>query len=511
MLAMLSCVLSEPLGISTTASSCAPQDQWPSSMDSESEIDVFYSSAQVAHGLYRVDSPDLQAAIRPNGSTARSSTSPSAASPLKESFTPVPRSIFPSIDFKQSRTTLERQDSQSTSLSISPEQLRHVPRSNSNLASAFAASLSRPFSFSTSTSSSPPTQPRKRLSPAGSYLGAHPGVNWSTASIFSKATTIAEDPGPAHSLSVSDVEEDIRLVRAPVFKTKLKNQDQFPDEDSASIPLLDPENDWRYRAYRDAYAHMLFVWGLPVAMCEVLKYNGETSPGNVSSTEESSSKLTIGKSTSNFAIPKQGPNIMEICSACNSALPNFVDGHTSHSCSAASRTPLTCLFCTSIIRGLASPCLSCGHVLHSSCRALLLTEQATRALFAFSFSDDTEDQETVTNCVSGCGCHCSTQAIEPPHNISENTDNTEPMPTHSHATAVVDWQEQRDSAQQDEEGEEQEQAWQDVVYESLARNLGGRTLTPKSSQIWRGGDAADGARKRQKSVGSSLRNEEAWG
>ena len=495
MLAMLSCILSEPLG--TSAASYGPH-QWPSSIDSEfSETDDFYPSVQVARGLYHVDSPDLQPATRPNGSTARSSTSPSAASPLKESFTPVPRSIFPSIDFRPSRTTLERQDSQNTSLSVSPEQLRHIPRSNSNLASAFAASLSRPFSFSTSTSSSPPTQPRKRLSPAGSYLGAHPGVSWSTASIFSKTSTIAEDPGPARSLSVSDVEEDIGPVRVPVFKTKLKNQYQFPDDDYASIPLLDPENDWQYRAYRDAYAHMLFVWGLPIAMCEVLKYNGETSPGPWSSTEESS-KLAIGKSTSNVAVTKQGLGIMETCLNCKSALPNLVEGHLCPTCS-ASRTPLTCLFCDSIIRGLASPCLSCGHVLHSSCRAVLITEQANHALFSSSGNDEEG------TCVSGCGCHCSDQAIieidEPrsqPQQISEATELTA---TNEHA-AVVDGQK--------ENGPQEEQAWQDVVYESLARNLGARTLTPKSSQIWRGGDG-DAARKRQKSVRSTLRNEEALG
>ncbi|KAL8787338.1 MAG: hypothetical protein Q9195_007797 [Heterodermia aff. obscurata] len=469
----------EPLGASTT-SSCRPQDQWPSSIDSEySENDAFYPSAQVAHGLYSVDSSDLQTAIRPNGSTARSSTSPSAASPLKESFTPAPRSIFPSIDFKQSRTTLERQDSQSTSLSVSPEQLRHVPRSNSNLASAFAASLSRPFSFSTSTSSSPPTQPRKRLSPAGSYLGAHPGVSWSTASIFSKTSTIAEDPGPAHSLSVSDVEEDIRPVHAPpVFKTKLKNQHQFPDDDSASIPLLNAENEWQYRAYRDAYAHMLFVWGLPIAMCEVLKYNGEPTK---TTTKSEPSDLAIGKPTSHHHLAatqhqQQGLHITQTCPTCNSALPN---GHTCPRCSTSPRPrPLICLFCTSLIRGLASPCFSCGHVLHSSCRALLQT----------LFSTENEEEQEQGTCISGCGCHCSApQAI-----VIDASSSPEPIDTHA------------DPAQ-----EEEEQPWQDVVYESLARNLGG-ALTPKSSQIWRGGE--DGAvRKRQKSVGSGLRNEEAVG
>ncbi len=51
----------------------------------------------------------------------------------------------------------------------------------------------------------------------------------------------------------------------------------------------------------------------------------------------------------------------------------------------------------------------------------------------------------------------------------------------------------------------------DVAYESLARNLGERrALTPKISQIWRGGEAEPN-RERKKSIGSSLRYEERFG
>ena len=66
------------------------------------------------------------------------------------------------------------------------------------------------------------------------------------------------------------------------------------------------------------------------------------------------------------------------------------------------------------------------------------------------------------------------------------------------------------SGPQDRSDGKGEHAWQDVVYESLARNLGGRTLTPRSSQIWRGGDG-DFSRNRKKSVGSNLKNEESFG
>ena len=489
---MLSCVLSEPFSNFSASSFQLENQSQSSSETNDATFDKYYPSTEIAHEHLRLRSPDLQSEGRRREVAARN---PAVASPHKEVSASIPHSVPRNISDGQSRTTLERQDSQGTSLSTSPEQLRRMPRSNSNLASAFTASLSRPFSFNASAPSSPPTQSKKRVSPAGSYLGAPTGAGWGPTSIFGRSSTITEDPRPIPSFSGSDAEEEPAFPQTPVFKTKLKNQQQFPHDGYANVPLLNPEDDWRYRAYRDAYAHMLFVWGMPIAMCEVLKYNGEPLQATASSLKERSG-IGINRMTSSPAKMEQGLCLKDTCSACDAAPVSSPNGQVCRACSSP-RVPLICLFCNSIIRGLASPCLSCGHVLHSSCRSLL-SEQASNAPYT------EEDEEGEEVCISGCGCRCSDHVIievnEAQYQLGKSSQGADTMVAGENA--AVGWQGSK-------EGEE-DHAWQDVVYESLARNLEqSRTLTPRSSQIWRGGDS-DVSRNRKKSVGSNLRMKSPW-
>lgn len=60
-------------------------------------------------------------------------------------------------------------------------------------------------------------------------------------------------------------------------KHTLKNQNMFDDEAHASVPLLNPADASKYAAYRAVYAEQLSVWDLPIARSEVLKFNGLTS------------------------------------------------------------------------------------------------------------------------------------------------------------------------------------------------------------------------------------------
>ena len=494
MLAMLSCVLSEPCG--SRASTSRFHDQWQTSMDPDTTaIESYYPSAELARELFGIRPKEIQVETHPNKIPVATFAGPSMASPQKELSAFVPLQIPRTTNDSANGIGSEHQGYQNTSFSTSPEYLRHVPRSNSGLAGAFAASLSRPFSFATSASSSPPTQPKKRLSPAVSYLGTASGGNWHGPHNIIKPSIIPGGSRPANSLSVSDAEEDKDLSRTPTFKTKLKNQQEFSDDGYADIPLLDPRESQRYKAYRDSYAHMLFVWGMPVAMCEVLKYNTEPSGSSVQSSK-GSSELVIGRNTSNDVERQQGLLLRDTCLTCNAFLASGADGSVCRTCSAP-RSPLVCLLCTSIIRGLASPCLSCGHVLHPACRALLSADQP--------HDDPTiDDDEEIETCVSGCGCRCAEHTVVEieapqcrPRKSGEDVD-----------TVVADGS--AAPGPQDRSDGKGEHAWQDVVYESLARNLGGRTLTPRSSQIWRGGDG-DFSRNRKKSVGSNLKNEEYSG
>lgn len=367
------------------------------------------------------------------------------------------------------RPQLERNWMQTTSISTSPEHHRHATRSSSNLASVLAASISRPFSFSASASSSPPTTyPKKRMSPAGSYLEAPaPVVTWGATSYFGKSSTITEYPHSSRSIVLSNTEDNVSLAQKSVFNTTLKNQDQFHNDGYANLPLLDPDQDILYQGYRKTYAHLLHVWDMPLARCKILKY-GNSMPLRQSS--PASTPLDIGRTntaSSPSAIKHLELDIRNHCTTCSTIFPNHASG-----CPFCMRpqTPLFCLLCASIIRGLSSPCISCGHALHSTCRALLLST---------SVSHSPSIDENMT-CISGCGCNCAAHAVvqvEYPSRRKSSASSTVTGEAETQQNSLI-W---REATPEDEE------AWEDVAYESLARNLGAKYLTPRPSQIWRGG------------------------
>ena len=402
-----------------------------------------------------------------NISQSANSSDASNGNPL----TPFSAGGTPPSIFRSSRSTGDRMDSLATSISASPEQHRQTHRSSSNLASSFAASFSRPFSFSASASSSPPTTYfKKRVSPIGSYTApTSSGVAWGIRNSFNKSLSVLEDPRSGFSLSFSDTEEDGLLSFKPTMDIKLKNQDQFHNDGYSAVPLLDPSKDWQYRAYRESYAHMLHVWNMPMTRCEILKYNyaPPSSPPSLSQSF-APSPLTIGKSAVS-ATPE--PDVLELdlrqhCPKCSAILPPSTSRNGCGSCTTR-RPPLVCLFCASVIRGLASPCLFCGHVLHAACRF------AISSMFPGGVSP-----EEHPHCISGCGCDCTSHiSVEvefPDHRNSSGSVGTTGNTT-VELVGPLDW------------NQADEDVWGDMAYESLARNLGKRYLTPKTSQIWRGG------------------------
>ncbi|KAF9738196.1 hypothetical protein PMIN03_011733 [Paraphaeosphaeria minitans] len=61
------------------------------------------------------------------------------------------------------------------------------------------------------------------------------------------------------------------------IKVTLKNQDHFDDEACVSAPLLDMSKEGLYRAWREQYAELLGCWGFISKRAEVLKFNGLVS------------------------------------------------------------------------------------------------------------------------------------------------------------------------------------------------------------------------------------------
>lgn len=483
MLAMLSCAFSETRSIKPSSVASRISDQKMAAKDQLGQTHSlnknygassgYFQLEQVARSLLEGDSSKSQARSDAGKIIGPfHSANSSIGAPSSDPITPFSIEGTPPLISRPFGTSIERTNSHDTNNSSSPERIRHTHRSSSNLASAFAASLSRPFSFSASASSSPPAiYSKKRLSPAGSYLGApSPGVALAITGSLGKSSTITEDPRLTYSLSLSDTEETAPPKKPTGFVIKLKNQDQFHNDGYGVLPLLDKTQEWRYHAYRKSYAHLLSVWGMTTARCKLLKFDNDlvssfSSPNFVAA----SSILNIGK-TKEIALSHTDGLRLDIashCTRCSTAVPQYLSKHTCSLCK--SRKPsLVCLFCASLIRGLASPCLGCGHVLHSKCRSYL----GSLATSEFSGEDG--------KCISGCGCHCASHAvieIEYPARRKSSSLVSETRYEVSEQEQVVEKDLSQENAHQ----------WEDMAYESLARNLGARYLTPKPSQIWRGG------------------------
>ena len=407
MLAMLACVLDEP----RTLNKSIAKNGFGRSPDHTSHgyrgfANDYYPSEEVARNHSKTLLPSkLAVQVDSQNMISGTRSASSSTGPLSDLST----SDVPPSHFKPSRTSLEHRNSQSTSLSTSPEHYRHTHRSNSNL-SAFAA-FSRPFSFG-SAASPPNSYPKKRSSPVGSYVGNPTSTGtWNTSSLFSRSSTITEDPRSSLSMSVSDTEEDI--VRTPkklVFKTKLKNQDQFHNDGYANVPLLDPSKEWRYRAYREAYAHLLYIWDMPIARAEILKHNrplqSDTSPPFTIAPKATAPFGVLAGAhllNSGYSTENSNPVFRDHCPYCSTLL--LPSQTPSRRCQACSKLPLAplCLLCDAFIRGLSSPCPNCGHVLHASCRQLL-------------------SQASFDECPSGCGCICTdyTTMPLPPSIVAES-------------------------------------------------------------------------------------------
>ena len=438
-------------------------------------------------------------------------------------------------------STIERRSSQTTSLSASPEHQRGFRRSGSNL-SGLGSSFSRPFSFISSAASSPPNAfARKKPSPSGSYLGVtSSNATWTTASNLSKSSIVREGLKGSLNLSISDSEGDTDSAahkKVPTFTTHLKNQAYFHDEGRANITLLKGSADAQCFAYREAYAQMLDVWQLPIARCEMLKFNG-----NILRENPSSRILGRDDTRTVIAALNESPSleVMQVCYRCQGLLPPSSKSFRCPQCYVPKMTP-ACVFCHISIRGLMSPCQSCGHVLHQQCRQELL-------------------QSRIDECPTGCGCTCfghpfvelsyssskltslhqddnqyrlrpsrgtaSTRDVSPAITIVADTDNRSSVHHEpSGQQRPREWRRNSDFAASPllnashnrtrSQGEKTEGA--DVAYESLARNLwagivrgggagagagggnasnNGRStpvpggiarLREKGSQIWRGG------------------------
>ncbi|KAL2356670.1 hypothetical protein BJ546DRAFT_838247 [Cryomyces antarcticus] len=390
MLAMLSCVLAEPAAEKGVSKAIAYASQEvPMSMESPAFSLDYFPSREVAWSLF-IDTPIVSIPSSPGIAQTPVGTFGSAGSsngPWGSDLTPTvpttPHSAGTSPPMLRMRASAAR-PSAGYSFSTSPE-YQHARRSNSSLASAFAASfLSRPFTMAASPS---------RRSRGGKDLSTSAptstGITWGTNTVFAADSASRPTYLPAGAYDEYDegstTEEDEPTTPDYEFKLTLKNQNQFDDEGCVSYPLLDVHQSWKYRAYREAYAHLLRIWGLPLQRSEVLKFNGLTSYFPNEPASGGANSFTIGKTSKDT----QSASDMSFG-------PDFsVAGH--------SQRPwrnTACLVCQHPIAGLHKMCLDCQHVSHLACPVQWVEFEG-------------KQEAGASECETGCGCFCAEHCRAP--------------------------------------------------------------------------------------------------
>ena len=450
----------------------------------------YFPSLQVASSLFqkKVTEVDKTVPFKRRQDPALLSSSP-MGEPTAQHKPASPAGAGGSAELKAIRWNLNGTET-ANQLSGSPEMMRSINKSTSNLASAFAASLSKPFTFSVSSSSSPPSGAfsEKRISPIGSFairqdpsdlveepdvLDQKPDKRKHRESIVRKFSNAKFDAPASRNRRVSGMPRQSKVVTI-----QLKNQDQFQLDGYADSPLLDPTVTSSYQSFRRAYGDFLINCQLPVKRSEVLKHDdwskGKDKRKQLPSGQSGSDILAIGKkASSELSGLKDSKGKLDLsvhCSTCGMSERSQAGTRPSRcsSCKLSIR-PLCCVLCYEIIRGRASPCLKCGHIMHEACRTSWLVEAAQ--------SDD--------NCVTGCGCSC-TYLVDPPvvQWSTKGDSASQRSKAHNTKTVVEDSQPSRVDF---------EQRWRDIeadlAYESLAKNLEAprkHSIRASKSQVWRG-------------------------
>lgn len=424
MLAMLSCVFSEPIASGapshvTHTEVGTGQPQTPLSMKTPAFSVDYFPTNGAAWGMYRrtpidsaVSTPKLISTPSGIYGSMGSSTGAWGSDPASASY-----SCGDTPPLRSNRGSSEHLSQHTQSLSTSPENPRTSRRGNSSLASSFAANFSRPFSMT--ASSSPPNPPpnRKRPSPVEHMLSLAPSaITWGNTTVLG---SVKEQVNMEQSAFSDDEStgDDFKPNACLGIKLTMENQNGFDDEGCMGTSLLDDNHTAQYANHRQAYAELLYCWGLPMVRLEVLKYNGLRNhsseldiPDNKSFAasiisndshtviHESSppSQIVLGKRDLHSTSENQGLDIAGYCLKHEARLDPV---HLSSAGGAAGRCDrcktvqrqLCCTICAEAITAVFLPCLSCGCATHQHC---LIEYRATGN----------------NDCPGGCDCDCGEKA-----------------------------------------------------------------------------------------------------
>ncbi|KAF2404279.1 hypothetical protein EJ06DRAFT_195094 [Trichodelitschia bisporula] len=305
MLAMLSCIFSEPAVRQAVSNALIglEQQELPIAMKAPAFSLDYFPSQEVAWSLFgnapsRTNSGARRSPKMNDFFNAPAGTYGSAGSsngPWTGDLTP----SGPTTPFSTGNTPpayFRRARSMGNSLSTSPETAqRAVKRSNSNLSTAFASL--KPYLMA----SSPPVAERFRGEADLSTSAPTTGITWGVNTFYndtSNSPSKRRRSSKRSSFAIYDSSYDSSMsdesdssggeyegptvqpvtdhTRSLTVRVTLKNQDRFDQEAHASMPLLIPPRDPKYQACREVYAEQLCAWGLDTPRAEVLKFSGLT-------------------------------------------------------------------------------------------------------------------------------------------------------------------------------------------------------------------------------------------
>ena len=475
MLTMMSCILSEAESMSqayaherqasgtSQGKSNSKSSQDTSSLRRASYHQGHYATVEATPSFHAAERIDSSSASSPTKLRhALSSQSSSFGNANGDPGMHITKSLTPPNFFKANQHST---DGTTTMISTSPERMRHPQRSSSNLASAFAASLPRALTFNTSNSISPPKPPffTKKPSPVGSLSTRKGALIREASRSFEKTyENLTVPPTTTAPLRLPSPGEP--------FSINLKNQDQFPFDGYAHSRLLDPATEPLRQGYRAAYANLLAAWDLPLARAEVLQYHTPPPhpiPSHARNTSTSSTAdvalLVPPRTAANNDTPPAGNGalgLVTLCPVCATPQPRGRRARCP-GCRARPRPP-ACAFCDEPVRGLAAPCLACGRVLHLACQTAL--ERA---------HGEADGPDVGGVCVADGSCGGGALAGAP-NDASPSPRRARRAPSMASTIREADVGGDRGGDRAGDRGARTGAAaapWEDVAYESLAKNL----------------------------------------
>ncbi|ODV77657.1 uncharacterized protein CANTADRAFT_27368 [Suhomyces tanzawaensis NRRL Y-17324] len=176
----------------------------------------------------------------------------------------------------------------------------------------------------------------------------------------------------------------------PAVGIEMCNTDELDlFDDIYSLPLLHSQDEEKLKGYRELYANMLFLWGLPINRIKILKFNYPEI--DEKKTEAYISPFDVHRCEFGIRSKRRQNHIQPFINSVT-----LITTSKSNAWNTNKRNILKfCVFCNLMATKNLVLCTNCEHVLHTDC--------------ASEWWSGKENNHA--ECPSGCGCNCLEHTI----------------------------------------------------------------------------------------------------